>query len=85
MNITKRDTSVKYNIESKKRQARAAAIVQSDGINITVPIMQPDQMSKFDTALRKFNYSQALDLVLVHAVSFKKPHVTVYVFDELSR
>lgn len=85
VNITKRDTSVKHNIEGKKRQARAAAIVQSDGINMTVPIMQPDQMSKFDNALKKFNYSQALDLVLVHAISFKKPHVTVYVFDELCR
>lgn len=85
MNITKRDTSVKHNNENKKRQARAAAIVQSDGIDMTVPIMQPDQMSKFDSALRKFNYSQALDLVLVHAVAFKKPHITVYVFDELCR
>ncbi|KAE9532124.1 hypothetical protein AGLY_010326 [Aphis glycines] len=85
VNITKRDTSVKHNNENKKRQARAAAIVQSDGIDMTVPIMQPDQMSKFDSALRKFNYSQALDLVLVHAVAFKKPHITVYVFDELCR
>lgn len=85
VNITKRDTSVKQNVESKRRQARAAAIVHSGGIDITVPIMQPDQMSKFDTALRKFNYSQALDLVLVHAVAFKKPHITVYVFDELCR
>jgi len=47
--------------------------------------MQPDQMSKFDNAFRKFNYIQALDLVLVHAVAFKKPHITVYVFDELCR
>lgn len=85
MNIIKRDTTIKHNTENKKRQARAAAIVHSDGIDMTVPIMHPDQMSKFDNALRKFNYSQALDLVLVHAVAFKKPHVTVYVFDELSR
>lgn len=85
LNITKRDTSVKHNIEAKKRQARAAAIVQSDGINMIVPIMQPDLMSNFDTALRKFNYRKALDLVLIHNVSFKKPHVTVYVFDELCR
>lgn len=85
VNITKRDTSVKYNRESKKRQARAAVIVRSDGIDTTVPIMQPDQMSKFDNALRKFNYSQALDLVLVHCVAFKKPHVTVHVLDELCR
>lgn len=85
VNITKRDTSVKYNNAYKKRQARAAAILQSDGIDMTVPIMLPDQMSKFDRALRKFNYSLALDLVLVHAVAFKKPHVTTYVFDELCR
>lgn len=85
VNITKRDTSVKYNTENKVRQARAAAIVQSDNIDMSIPIMRPDQMSKFDNALRKFNYSQALDIVLVHAVAFKKPHVTVYVFDELCR
>lgn len=85
VNITKRDTSVKHNAKSKKRQARAAVIARSDGIDVTVPIMLPDQMSKFDNALRKFNYNQALDLVLVHAVAFKKPHVTVYVFDELCR
>jgi len=85
VNITKRDTSVKHNTESKKRQAMAAVIARSDGIDISVPIMLPDQMSRFDNALRKFNYSQALDLVLVHAVAFKKPHVTVYVFDELCR
>lgn len=85
VNITKRDTSVKQNTENIKRQARAAATVYSDGIDMTVPIMLPDQMSKFDNALRKFNYSQALDLVLAHAVAFKKPHITVYVFDELCR
>lgn len=85
MNIIKRDTSVKHNTEDKKRQARATGIVYSDGVDLTVPIMQPDQMSKFDTALRKFNYRQALDLVLVHAVAFKKPHITVFVFDELAR
>lgn len=76
---------MKHNTENKKRQARAAGIVHSDGVDLAVPIMKPDQMSKFDTALRKFNYSQALDLVLVHDVAFKKPHITVYVFDELSR
>jgi hypothetical protein len=85
VNIIKRDTAMKHNIENKKRQARASAIVYSDGIDLSVPIMQPDQMSKFDNALRKFNYKQALDSVLVHAVAFKKPHVTVYVFDELCR
>lgn len=85
VNITKRDTSMKQKVENKRRQARAAAIIQSDGIDMSVPLLHPDQMSKFDNALRKFNYSQALDLVLVHAISFKKPHVTVYVFDELCR
>ncbi|XP_050523764.1 U3 small nucleolar RNA-associated protein 15 homolog [Daktulosphaira vitifoliae] len=85
VNITKRDTTLKHNSENKKRLARSEAIVHSDGINMTVPVMQPDQMAKFDIALRKFNYSQALDLVLIHAIAFKKPHVTVFVFDELCR
>lgn len=76
---------MKHNLKNKTRQARAAAIVHSDGIDMSVPLMQPEQMTKFDNALRKFNYSQALDLVLVHAVAFKKPHITVYVFDELCR
>ncbi|XP_050438540.1 U3 small nucleolar RNA-associated protein 15 homolog [Adelges cooleyi] len=85
VNITKRKPSSKRNAENNKRQARSEVIVRSDGIDSSVPLMQADQIVKYDSALRKFNYSQALDIVLSHTIAFKKPHVTAYVFDELCR
>lgn len=42
-------------------------------------------MGKHDACLRKFQYSKALDHVMVNYIVNKSPHITVALFQELAR
>ncbi|XP_034938948.1 U3 small nucleolar RNA-associated protein 15 homolog [Chelonus insularis] len=54
-------------------------------IDVVVPSEKKELMSKYDACLRKFQYSKALDCVMVTYVVNKLPHVTVAVLQELTR
>lgn len=54
-------------------------------INVYVTPAKTEKMSRFEKALRKYEYSRALDCVLVYEVAFKTPAVVVTLFDELIR
>lgn len=43
------------------------------------------QLPTYENALRKFQYSKALDSVMIHRVAFKKPSIVITVFSELIR
>lgn len=55
--------------------------------NVDVVVQQDTKeiMSKHDICLRKFNYSKALDCVMINYVVNKTPHVTVALMQELVR
>ncbi|XP_066994419.1 U3 small nucleolar RNA-associated protein 15 homolog [Anabrus simplex] len=53
--------------------------------DIVVPELVLDRISKHDECLRKFQYSKALDCVLIPFVVNKNPMVTVAVYQELLR
>lgn len=59
--------------------------VGSGRINVYVTPLKRDKLAKFEFALRKFEYSKALDCVMVQQVAFKTPAVAVTLFDELIR
>lgn len=57
----------------------------SSVIDTHVLPIKKDVMAKHEQALRKFQYSKALDCVMINQIAFKWPHVVVTVFDELIR
>lgn len=54
-------------------------------VDLIIPEENKPKQSKHDIALRKFQYSKALDLVLLNYVANKTPEVTVSVMQELIR
>lgn len=58
---------------------------QTTSVDFVVPEEKKEVMSKHDTCLRKFQYSKAVDCVIMPYVTNKKPAVTVGVFQELIR
>lgn len=59
--------------------------LQTRTVDNIVPEEKMNLMSKHDTCLRKFQYSKAVDCVLIPVVTNKKPAVTVGLFQELLR
>lgn len=57
----------------------------NDTIDTVVIPLKKDKLAKYDQALRKFQYSKALDCVMTNPIAFKMPAVVVTVFDELIR
>ncbi|KAJ9581537.1 hypothetical protein L9F63_023286 [Diploptera punctata] len=57
----------------------------SESIDIVVHEENVKLMSKHDVCLRKFQYSKALDNVLVPFIANKNPNITVALFQELLR
>ncbi|XP_057331453.1 U3 small nucleolar RNA-associated protein 15 homolog [Microplitis mediator] len=76
-------------IEDEKRtkisHRRRGLNLHSSSIDVVVPHENKEMMSKHDTFLRKFQYSKALDCVMVNFVVNKNPHVTVALLQELTR
>jgi U3 small nucleolar RNA-associated protein 15 len=58
---------------------------QDTSVDTVVPEEKMDLTSKHDVCLRKFQYSKAVDCVLMSYITSKKPAVTVGVFQELIR
>lgn len=59
--------------------------LHSSTVDTFVPHVEKTMISKHDTWLRKFQYSKALDSVMVNYVVNKTPHVTVAILQELTR
>ncbi len=57
----------------------------NDLVDTYVLPLKSDKLSKYEFALRKFQYSKALDVVMAQPIPFKTPAVVVTVFDELIR
>ena len=75
---TKRERSkVSYKYVSDQREYPAADVVVRE--------LSAGAMSKSDTFLRKFQYSRALDSVILPYVVNRNPHVTVALLQELMR
>ncbi|XP_014244420.1 U3 small nucleolar RNA-associated protein 15 homolog [Cimex lectularius] len=78
-------------LERRKKEGRKsyryAADKSTTAVNVdsVVPLDKKYGQSKHDAFLRKFQYSKALDSVLVPFVVHKNPHITVSVFQELIR
>lgn len=58
---------------------------QATSVDAVVREEKMDLISKHDVCLRKFQYSKAVDCVLMSYITNKKPAVTVCVFQELIR
>lgn len=57
----------------------------NDVVDTVVIPLKKDKLAKYDQALRKFQYSKALDCVMTNQMAFKMPAAVVTVFDELIR
>ncbi|KAJ8952934.1 hypothetical protein NQ318_006551, partial [Aromia moschata] len=62
-----------------------ASYSHPESVDVIVPDLKFDRERKFDRHLRKFEFSKALDSVLVQYVANKNPHITVSVMQELIR
>lgn len=58
---------------------------QATSVDLIIPEEKSEVIAKHDTCLRKFQYSKAVDCVIMPYVTNKKPAVTVGVFQELIR
>lgn len=58
---------------------------QATSVDTVVHEEKINLISKHDVCLRKFQYSKAVDCVLMSYITSKKPAVTVGVFQELIR
>jgi U3 small nucleolar RNA-associated protein 15 len=58
---------------------------QATSIDTVIPEERKELISKHDICLRKFQYSKAMDCVLMSYITNKKPTITVGVFQELIR
>jgi U3 small nucleolar RNA-associated protein 15 len=58
---------------------------QTTSVDLIIPEEKNEVIAKHDTCLRKFQYSKAVDCVIMPYVTNKKPAVTVGVFQELIR
>lgn len=57
----------------------------SSVIDTYIPPLKKSKLAKYEQALRKFQYSKALDCVMINEIAFKWPNVVVTLFDELIR
>ncbi|XP_046739315.1 U3 small nucleolar RNA-associated protein 15 homolog [Diprion similis] len=87
LSVRRRDTEVKESKTQRKKVSYRYADSHSH-VPSTDAIVQEETkevMSKQDAFLRKFQYSKALDSALLAFVVNKTPHVTVALFQELTR
>ncbi|KAJ1526723.1 hypothetical protein ONE63_008303 [Megalurothrips usitatus] len=87
VSVSRRETKV---LPSKRERQKVSYKYVSDQVgfptaDVVVSDTARETMSKSDNFLRKFQYSRALDSVLLPYVISKNPHVTVAVLQELMR
>ncbi|KYM93435.1 U3 small nucleolar RNA-associated protein 15 like protein [Cyphomyrmex costatus] len=87
ISVRRREEDVKAVIKPKKKVSyrHAGENLHVQSIDVVVHQDVKEIMSKHDVCLRKFQYSKALDCVMVNYVVNKTPHVTVALTQELIR
>lgn len=87
ISVRRREEDVKDVIKSKRKISyrRAGENLHVRSIDVVVHHEVKEIMSKHDACLRKFQYSKALDCVMMNYVVNKMPHVTVALTQELIR
>jgi len=88
ISVRRREEDVKDVIKSKRKKVsyrHAGENLHVRSIDVVVHQEVKEVMSKHDACLRKFQYSKALDCVMMNYVVNKTPHVTVALTQELIR
>lgn len=87
ISVRRREEDVQNEKPQRKRVSyrRSGKNVHTPQIDVVVQEEMKEIMSKHDTCLRKFQYSKALDCVMMSYVINKAPHVTVALMQELIR
>jgi len=87
VSITRREEETRPTKQERKKVSYRYAPdgFQSTSVDLVIPEEKMEVMSKHDICLRKFQYSKAVDCVIMPYVTNKKPAVTVGVFQELIR
>lgn len=85
ISVKRREEDTKDVIKPKRKVSYAGENLNVRSIDVVVQQEVKEIMSKHDTCLRKFQYSKALDCVMMSYVVNKTPHVTVALTQELIR
>ncbi|KYM93436.1 PREDICTED: U3 small nucleolar RNA-associated protein 15 homolog [Cyphomyrmex costatus] len=88
ISVRRREEDVKAVVKPKQKKVsyrHAGENLHVRSIDVVVHQDVKEIMSKHDVCLRKFQYSKALDCVMVNYVVNKTPHVTVALTQELIR
>lgn len=87
ISVKRREENTKDVIKSKRKVSyrHAGENLHVRSIDVVVQQEVKEIMSKHDACLRKFQYSKALDCVMMNYVVNKTPHVTVALTQELIR
>nr|CAH7759319.1 unnamed protein product [Callosobruchus chinensis] len=85
VSISRREERVEKAPQKKIKSFRHTSISQPLNVDTIVPELTHEKETKYDHHLRKFEYSKALDTVLLPYVANKNPQVTVSVMQELIR
>ena len=79
------DTKDAKHKQKKASYKYAGETLHARSIDVLIREENKQVMGKYDTCLRKFEYSKALDEVMRPYVMNKQPHVTVSLLQELTR
>lgn len=85
--IQKRDEPIKTSTK-KPVSYKYVGDTSTKDSNLVDQVVTParkDKLSKFEFALRRFQYAKALDCVMIAPIAFKTPAIVVTLFDELIR
>ncbi|PSN49805.1 U3 small nucleolar RNA-associated protein 15 [Blattella germanica] len=87
VSVSRREDEVKLSKQERKKVSYRYTPneFQQSTVDIAVPEDKKELISKHDVCLRKFQYSRALDHVLIPYITNKTPAVTVGLFQELLR
>lgn len=87
ISVRRKDTEVKQVKKQRKKVSYRYSASHIRALNVDVVVQEETKqvMAKQDIFLRRFQYSKALDSVLLQFVVNKTPHVTVALLQELTR
>lgn len=87
ISVKRREENAKDVVKPKRKVSyrHAGENLHVRSIDVVVQQEVKEIMSKHDACLRKFQYSKALDCVMMNYVVNKTPHVTVALTQELIR
>ncbi|KDR24524.1 U3 small nucleolar RNA-associated protein 15 homolog [Zootermopsis nevadensis] len=87
VSISRREDEIRPTKQERKKVSYRYAPdgFQATSVDTIIPEEKKELMSKHDACLRRFQYSKAVDCVLMPYITNKKPAVTVCLFQELIR